>query len=434
MAWKPPLEGRKHKERREALLREIGTHFHNQAGVLLFFADFESHGPTPFKQDSSFYYLTGITEPGTVVALHTSGESTLFVPNFGNEREKWVDNAITPKTDHYLYELNKIEYLGAPLHGYQLYPFFSLDTVQELAEHIKEWIESGLKIYTLYPRTAGGYCQQRFFIERLISWIPSLSDAIIDISDIVGNMRRRKDNHELSCMRQAISITIEAQRAALKALVSGSLESDMEAEIDYTYLKRGASRAFPSIVATGINGTVLHYTSNNARLQEGDLVVVDIGAQYGYYCADITRTYPVSGGFTAEQRIVYDIVLKCQSFIAEHAKPGVWLSNRDYPDHSLNHLAKKFLSEKGYGEFFLHGIGHYLGLDVHDVGSYATPLQAGDVITIEPGLYLRDKKFGIRIEDDYLITPNDAECLSAELPKEAEEIEQMIRECREEID
>ncbi len=189
-----------------------------------------------------------------------------------------------------------------------------------------------------------------------------------------------------------------------------------------------ARAAFPSIVATGKNATILHYTLNNAQLKNGDLVIIDIGAEYDYYAADITRTYPVSGFFTKRQREVYDLVLEAQEYIAALAKPGMWLSNKDEQDKSLNHLAKKYLEERGYGKFFPHGIGHFLGLDVHDVGDAKQPLESGDVITIEPGIYIPEESLGVRIEDDYWIVEDGAMCLSEYIPKQAKEIEQMMKE------
>jgi len=161
-------------------------------------------------------------------------------------------------------------------------------------------------------------------------------------------------------------------------------------------------------------------------MKNDDLVVVDIGAEFEHYCGDITRTYPVSGRFTKRQREIYDIVLECQQYIEMLAKPGMWLSNKDKPEESLNHLAREFFKERGYDQYFLHGLGHFLGLDVHDVGDYSEPLQIGDVITIEPGLYIAQEQLGVRIEDNYWIVEDGVVCLSEHLPKDADEIEKLI--------
>ena len=189
-----------------------------------------------------------------------------------------------------------------------------------------------------------------------------------------------------------------------------------------------ASRAFSSIVASGQNGAILHYTAQDTTMHDGDLVVVDIGARYNYYCADLTRTYPVSGKFTVQQRKLYDVVLETQEYIADIAKPGYWLKNDKRQEKSLHHLACAFLKGHGYDQYFSHNIGHYLGLDVHDVGSYEEPLQEGDVITIEPGIYIPEEQIGIRIEDNYWIVKGGVICLSEQLPKRPKEIEKLVRQ------
>jgi Xaa-Pro aminopeptidase len=154
--------------------------------------------------------------------------------------------------------------------------------------------------------------------------------------------------------------------------------------------------------------------------------VIDIGAEYAYYAADITRTYPASGTFSERQREIYQMVLDAQEFVAAHAKPGYWLKNAAYPEQSLHHMAVQFFKEHGLDKYFMHGIGHYLGLDVHDVGSYQEPLKPGDLFTIEPGLYIRNEGIGVRIEDNYLMTGDGVRCLSAHIPKTVTDIERLM--------
>jgi Xaa-Pro aminopeptidase len=171
----------------------------------------------------------------------------------------------------------------------------------------------------------------------------------------------------------------------------------------------------------------LHYTVNCAQLQSDDLVIVDCGADVDHYCGDLSRTYPISGTFTSRQKELYNIVLELQEYIARTVKPGYWISNPAQPEKSLNHMAKEFLAKKGLENYFVHGISHFLGLDVHDVGNMNDPLDEGDMITIEPGIYIPDEKIGIRIEDDYWITKNGAICLSDALPKKPEDIESLMK-------
>ena len=239
-------------------------------------------------------------------------------------------------------------------------------------------------------------------------------------------MRRVKDQTEISLLYQAINITVAAQQRVAEFIQPERYENELQGLIEFTFTEAGATTAFASIVGSGEHATVLHYTANRGILTAGDLVVVDIGASYEYYCADLTRTYPVSGKFTARQREIYEIVLAAQQYIAELAKPGMWLNYSEQPAQSLNHLAHEFIKARGYGDYFPHGVGHYLGLDVHDVGSYATPLQAGDMITIEPGIYLPQEKLGVRIEDNYWITEKGAICLSDHLPSQAVDVEGMM--------
>ena len=241
-------------------------------------------------------------------------------------------------------------------------------------------------------------------------------------------MRQTKTADEIDAVFRAIQITRDAQHAAANAIVQGAYESEVQAALEYVMTAHGAKKAFPSIVASGPNSTVLHYTDNNRAMQQGDLVVVDIGASYKQYAADITRTYPVGGVFSPRQKEVYEIVLATQEYIASIAAPGYYLKNAQYPEKSLHHLAKKYLDERGYGDYMPHGIGHYLGLDVHDVGDYTIPLKQGDLFTVEPGIYIAQEQLGIRIEDDYWMTDKGAICLSEDIPKTIKEVEQAAQQ------
>lgn len=416
-----------YKERRADLSARIRKAYNVDHGIVLMFANFERDGYT-YKQDSSFYYFTGLEEPAAVVCLDLEKEqSTLFVPNFGKERLKWVADAILPtkeKADELHFDA--LEYHGNPCVGYQCHPFFTHREYEFLLRRIEQWIADGKKIFTLNPSNAYGYIEQRFVVQRIATMIPSFEQALVDISVLVAQMRSKKTKREIELMYKAIELTIDGHEAVMHLMKPGKIEYELQAALEYQFTVGGGKTAFSSIVATGKNSTILHYGSNNATLMSGDLVVVDIGAQYKSYCADITRTYPVSGTFTQRQKEVYNLVLQTQEYIAQLAKPGVWLSNKNEPNHSLNHLARKFLEEHGYGDYFPHGIGHYLGLDVHDVGDYSQPLEAGDIITIEPGIYIPEESLGVRIEDDYWIVHDGAVCLSENLPKGYNDIEKAL--------
>lgn len=413
-------------ERRKKLLHLVKEK-HSQAGAIVLFASFERETAV-FRQESSFYYFTGITEPGLVAVIDTKGASTLFVPNCGKEREKWIFSPVSlnPSNAHNL-GFDAIKNLGSQCAGYQFHPFFPQAEYEDL---LKFFAGMGReeKIFTLAPQTPYQYIDQRLILERLKNFLPGIEKSIVDISPLVAKLRRKKDQKEIELMYKAVEITALAQEVAARTIEDQLLECEVQASFEYMFTGSGARAAFPSIVATGKNATILHYTMNNAQLKKGDLVIVDIGAEYEYYAADITRTYPVSGFFSKRQREIYDLVLETQEYIAALAKPGMWLSNKDEQEKSLNHLAKKYLDERGYGNYFPHGIGHFLGLDVHDVGDAKQPLEAGDVITIEPGIYIPQESLGVRIEDDFWIVEDGAMCLSEYIPKQAKEIEQMMKE------
>jgi len=414
-------------KRRADLIKNIQTNPDVACGAVVLFAAFENDR-SEFRQESSFYYYTGITEPGVALWIDLNGKTTLFVPHCSTQRAKWVASTVAPTAEHArLLGVDEIRVLGKELPGYVTSQFFAQETYQAFMDEIQKLISSNGKIFTLAPQDAHSYVEQRLVVARLKEFIPALAGAVVDVSPLVAAMRRKKDKHEIELLYEAINITFTAQEAAAQSVQDGATEYEVQAGLEFMMTGAGARPSFPSIVASGKNGTILHYTPSDRIIKRGELVVVDIGAEYNYYCADLTRTYPVSGTFTPRQREIYQLVLDTQSYIADLAKPGMWLRSKANPDMSLHHLAVAFLKERGYDQYFIHGIGHYLGLDVHDVGSYETPLQEGDVITIEPGLYIPEENFGVRIEDNYWIVKVGAVCLSEDLPRTVAEIEKMIQ-------
>lgn len=421
-----------YKLRVKDLLSMLAQEFPKQQGAVVLFGGLEQ-SCVPFAQESSFYYFTGINEPGAVAVFNVNGKSTLYVPNHGATRAVWVHTpiALTQENAKKL-GFDTVAPLGQPLSGYQLYPFSDLKYYDALTADLNSLIKTGGKIFTLMPDNATEYVEQRWMIERLNGVINNLKSSSINISEFAALMRRKKDMGEIEKMYKAVEITILAQGAAAQAISEGIRECEVQASLEYMFTGSQAQVAFPSIVASGKNSTVLHYHTNNDELKNGQLVVVDIGARYQNYCADLTRTYPVSGTFTKRQKEIYNIVLACQEYIAGLAKPGMWLNNKEKPDQSLHHLAQKFFEQKGYGKYFIHGIGHFVGMDVHDVGDLQQPLQDGDVFTIEPGLYIPDEQIGIRIEDNYWMVKDGVVCLSESLPKRAEDIEAFMQETEDE--
>jgi Xaa-Pro aminopeptidase len=416
------------KERRKLLAQKIKEQYPSKQGVVVLFAGFEDKRSV-FRQESSFYYMTGIREPGVVLVMDLGETADIYIPNCDQERAKWMSTplALTQKNATYMGIAN-VRYLGDQCSGYTFHPFFPQAEYQDLVGLFEVVIKQGGVIFTLTPNNPSEYAQQRALLERIKQFVPALTvDKLVDISPLIAEMRRTKGAYEIATLYKAVEVTALAQEAACEVLEDGVLESEVQASLEYMFTASQARIAFPSIVASGKNSTILHYHDNNASIRNGDLIVVDIGAEYDYYCADITRTYPVSGEFTKRQREVYNVVLETQAYIASIAKPGMWLNYKEKADQSLNHLAKRYLQERGYGQYFPHGIGHFLGLDVHDVGDYSKPLQEGDVITIEPGIYIPQEQIGIRIEDDYWLVNDGVVCLSEDIPKDADEIEAMAQ-------
>jgi len=409
-----------YSQRRTDLINLIKAEYKDQ-GLLVLFANFEQPGKS-FLQENNFYYLSGVNEPGSVLTTNFHQETNIYIADTGKVRSKWVNDAISIEMASKL-GVGGVKYLGEQIAGYEPKPFIKEQNYSNLIQVIAQAINAGEKIYTVNKNKL----EQAFVLEQISEFIPKLKTALIDVSDLIAVLRRKKSEIEIDYLCQAIDITCMAQEAAAQSIAPGTLECEVQAAIEFVMTAANGKIAFPSIVGSGKNSTVLHYVQNDATLQKNDLVVVDIGARFQNYCADLTRTYPVSGKFTARQLEVYEIVLETQEYIAELAKPGIWMVNNDKPEESLLHLAREFMRKKGgYDKYFIHGIGHYLGLDVHDVGSYVTPLQDGDVITIEPGIYIPEEKIGVRIEDNYLITAKGAICLSDQIVKEPEEIEKLV--------
>jgi Xaa-Pro aminopeptidase len=395
-------------------------------GSLVLYAGVEGDERVPFRQDSAFYYFTGLTQPGLVCMLHADGQSTLFVPRYAIDRSIWVDEpmALIPGGAG-VAGFDTIAWLGDACPGYALsamMPHTHPSIYHTLCQVVGTSASHAGVVFMVEPVTL----YQKALASLIEKCMPAES-SVQYVTAQMARMRRRKDDAEVAYHERAIEITAHAQAAAAATIKPGIREAVVKAALEAVMIAEATRPAFPSIVASGPNSTVLHYTGSDRVLTAGDVVIIDIGAEYAFYAADITRTYPASGTFSARQRELYEVVLAVQEYVATQAKPGYWLKNGEHPETSLHHMAAQYFKKNGgYDRYFMHGIGHYLGLDVHDVGSYQEPLAVGDVFTIEPGLYIREEGIGIRIEDNYLMTEDGARCLSAAIPKTVEEIERVM--------
>jgi Xaa-Pro aminopeptidase len=380
-----------------------------------------------FRQLNDFMYLTGVQTPGAylifVPAGVISGKSrreTVFIPPRDIRHEQWTGVQIGPGQESE--QLFGLEEVGAST-GFK-------DRLNELLSR-----PSGegkpLKIYTVIPTGPGSdLTRESRFVEMLRQSYPK--NEIVDVSRINAEFRKVKTASEVELLQKAVDVTIEGHREVVRAIKPGAFEYEAQAALEAAWTRLGSERpGYPSIVGSGINGTTLHYDANRKRIEAGELVVVDAAAEYSYYTADITRTFPASGKFTQRQREVYQLVLDAQRAAEKAFVPGK-SSIADLQRVARDVMKSSPLRDK-HGNtlerYFIHGLGHWIGMDVHDVGVYNV-LPAGSVFTIEPGIYLSEEGFGVRIEDDYLVTDRGLVKMSAKLPSEPDEIERMMANSR----
>jgi Xaa-Pro aminopeptidase len=253
---------------------------------------------------------------------------------------------------------------------------------------------------------------------KVAEHIPGIE--IVDRTEEPAKLRAVKSRAEIAMIQRAIDITAHGFAAAASAIVPGASEFAVQEALEHGYRTNGSrGPAFGSIVGSGFNSTVLHYRANDGTMENGDLIVIDSGASFGGYGADITRTFPASGSFTKRQREVYDVVLHALEAAVRAVKPGVRLAE-------IDRIARAVITKAGFGDYFIHSIGHHLGLETHDV-TPDEPLKVGAVITIEPGVYIPEEKLGVRIEDDIVVIKTGCRNLSARIPKTAVAIEKMMR-------
>jgi Xaa-Pro aminopeptidase len=424
-----------YRQRREQLMAKIGngTAIFRSAPMAVMHNDVEYN----FRQDSDFFYLTGFDEPEAVAVLaphHAEHRFILFVRPKEREKEVWTGYRCGVEGAKEIY--------GAD----EAYP------IAELDEKLPQYLEKADRIYYRLGRDRNFNEKVLHHWQRLMATYPKRGTgptAIEDAGVILHSMRLVKSQAELELMRQAAAISVEAHNYAQEIARPGRYEYEIQAEMERIFrLRGGTGVAYPSIVASGENACILHYIENTRQMQDGDLLLIDAACAYGYYNADITRTFPVSGKFTGEQKVLYDLVLEAQKQALAQIKPGNPYNT--FHDTAVRVLTEglvelgilqgqidDLIKEEKYKPFYMHRTGHWLGLDVHDVGVYQhgdSPqiLQPGQVLTVEPGLYIvpqtqpaegqpaidpRWEGIGIRIEDDVLVTETGHEVLTAGVPK-----------------
>ena len=431
------IEQQEYRQRREQLMEKIGN------GTAIF-----PSAPTAamhaFRQDSDFFYLTGFNEPEAVAVLaphHQEHRFVLFVQPKDPEKETWTGYRVG-------IEAAKERY-GAD----EAYP------ITELDEKLYQYLQEADRIYYHLGRDRAFNEKILAYWQRSIATYPKRGRGPVAIEDtnlLLHSMRQIKSLAELEMMRKATAISAAAHNRAREFAQPGRYEYQVQAEIEHTFRQEGGmGPAYPSIVASGANACILHYIENNRQMQDNELLLVDAGCAYGYYNGDITRTFPVGGKFTPEQKAIYEIVLEAQLQAIETVQPGK--PYNEFHDTAVRVLVEglmdlgllvgdpeEIIKEEKYKPFYMHRTGHWLGLDVHDAGVYKNGedswqiLQPGQVLTVEPGIYIAPdikpaedqpeipeqwRGIGVRIEDDVLVTAEGNEVLTAAVPKSVKDME-----------
>lgn len=389
-----------------------------------------------YHQDPNFYYLTGFREPHAVMVVFKdiiqfdsiSTNEIIFIPDRDPDAEIWNGRRLGVKSAPSVLGIKTVK-SNMDFAGFDL----NLDKFDKVLylrpqRDVRDNIRSTHDLYSLMAA----------FDQKIEPLGKKANGA--SLWGLLASLRQAKELDELMLMRKAIDMTCEAQYELMKALKPGMAEYQAEAIVEYIFKKNGAEYpGFPSILGGGENSCVLHYTSNRKPLEGGNLLVSDIGAEYHGYTADVTRTLPVDGTFSPEEKIIYNLVYDAQEAGIKTCKPGARFWDPDTKAKAVIGAGLKKLgiikNEFQVRKYFMHGTSHYLGLDVHDAGTY-TNLKAGEVITVEPGIYIPegsdcDPKWwniGVRIEDDVLIVEDGCEVLSDCVPKKVEEIEKIMKE------
>src|SRR5215216_6633106 len=382
-----------------------------------------------FRQKNYFMYLTGVQTPGAYMMLVPAGlaasgaaQEIVFIPPRNLIQERWTGPQTGPGREAEA-AFGVQEVADASRFDDRLREMFSSPAFKAGSASGKR----AAKIYTVIPRGSTADIERESrFVEMIRQAAPGVQ--VSDLTPLVDEMRKIKSPAEIEVLQKAIDITGEAHRDAARTIRPGVYEYEAQAALESAFTRNGAERpGFPSIVGSGVYSTILHYNENRKKIEAGDLVVVDIGAEYSYYTADITRTYPASGKFTPRQREIYQLVLDAQRAAEKAFKPGqttlAELHRTAVETIKASPLRDK--AGKTLERYFIHGLGHWLGMDVHDVGNYSN-LPAGSVFTIEPGIYIPEEQLGVRIEDDYLVTETGLVKLSRKIPSGPDEIERLM--------
>ncbi len=373
----------------------------------------------PFEANHHFFYLTGLRRENMALVLSRSAsedKKILFIEEAVPSMERWTGKRVTKDEAKEISGIADVRYID------------SLPSALGRMMAREQVVSAYFDGYRNAMTDADSYNMAK--AKTFAAAYPMV--ALKNAHPMLAQMRMVKDETEIACIRDAIAVTDKGLRRILSTLAPGQMEYQAQAEFEYAIHWHGAEgTSFATIAGSGLNGCMLHYETNHCRMEENQLLLLDLGAKVKGYCADITRTYPVNGRYTPRQKQIYDIVLAANQRVAQEARPGLTLKQ-------LNEICKQVLAEglmaigkidsaDQIGTYYMHGVSHHLGLDTHDAIAHdEVPLAPGMVITNEPGLYIDEEEIGIRIEDDLLITQEGCEVLSRDIPRTTDEIEALM--------
>jgi Xaa-Pro aminopeptidase len=392
-----------------------------QNGSLVLFAPTEPEGQNDlygFRQSDNFYYLTGWAEPGAAVLISPATDSRayteiLFLPAHNTTQEKWTGPKLGPENP------------DAP----KITGFDHVEVLDNIHQELLKVLPQPRALIFTETGESSASAGPIEWLRRTNSF-PNYV-GFRDARPLIAHLRTVKDAGEIALITHAVEASEAAHRTALKAIHPGITEREISALMQYEFGKRGCERpAYAPIVGSGFYSTVLHYSENSGTMQNGDIVVMDVGGEYGMYASDITRTAPVNGKFSARQREIYEIVLGAQEAAIHAFQAGKSKLGGDGPD-SLQKVAVDYINSHGkdqhgqpLGKYFIHGLGHHVGLNVHDANDPSLPLDKGMVFTLEPGIYIPEEKLGVRIEDMFYVDQSGKlVMMSHDLPRTPDEVE-----------
>ncbi len=413
--------GADYHARREALAKKAG-------GVVVLLAPLEPMDSVyAFRQENNFYYLSGVTVPGAGLLIAPASDAQ------GNSPARaYTEILFLPPRNLRLEKFTGPQMGGDDPNAPQLTGFDRVEETGKLPEEVAKLLANQRPVVYTELASQGSTPAS----DDMVGFLRH-SNAMVffqDVKPMLSSLRTVKDAGEIALLQKAVDASVAAHFAAMKAVKPGVKEYEISALMQYEWDKRGCERpSYAPIVGSGDNSTVLHYSENTNTMKTGDVVVIDAAAEYSMYAADITRTLPINGHYTARQKEIYDIVLGAQEAAMAAFQSGKSMLVGD-SENSLNKVARDYIKTHGkdlhgqpLDQYFIHGLGHYIGLDVHDPGDYKVPLGPGVAFTIEPGIYIPEENIGVRIEDDFLVGADGKLIkLSAALPSKTEDVEKAM--------